>query len=106
MIAPSNVEDCFYTAIEAVNIAHKYNVPVFILSDQAIATRIEAFAEPDLKNLCQNIMQDLSPVQDYKPYDLSTPDGYVKRIVPGTRVMSGSADHRRHRHTATGDRMP
>ncbi len=48
VLAPANVEDCFYTAIEAVNIARKYNVPVFILSDQAIATRIEAFhrAEP------------------------------------------------------------
>ena len=43
VLAPANVEDCFYTAIEAVNIARKYNVPVFVLSDQAIATRIEAF---------------------------------------------------------------
>ena len=89
VLAPSNVEDCFYTAIEAVNIARKYNVPVFILSDQAIATRIEAFPEPDLKKLCQNIMPDMSPVEDYKPYDLSAKDGFVKRIVPGTRVMSG-----------------
>ena len=89
VLAPSNVEDCFYTAIEAVNIANKFNVPVFILSDQAIATRIEAFPEPDLKALCQNITPDLSPVEDYKPYDLSTRDGYVKRIVPGTKVLSG-----------------
>src|SRR3984957_282468 len=43
VIAPANVEDCFYTAIEAVNIARKYSVPVIILTDQAIATRIEAF---------------------------------------------------------------
>ena len=28
VIAPANVEDCFYTAIEAVNIARKYSVPV------------------------------------------------------------------------------
>jgi 2-oxoglutarate ferredoxin oxidoreductase subunit alpha len=89
VLAPSNVEDCFYTAIEAVNIATKYNVPVFILSDQAIATRIEAFPEPDLKKLCQDITPDLSPVQDYKPYDLSAANGYVKRIVPGTKIASG-----------------
>ena len=49
VLAPASVEDCFYTAIEAVNIARKYNVPVFILSDQSIATRIEAFEEPDLQ---------------------------------------------------------
>ncbi len=89
VLAPANVEDCFYTAIEAVNIARKYNVPVYILSDQAIATRIEAFPEPDLQKVCQDISPDLSPVQDYKPYDLSTPDGTVNRVVPGTRIASG-----------------
>ena len=89
VIAPTNVEDCFYSAIEAVNIARKYNVPVLILSDQAIATRIEAFLEPNLEKICQNIAPDLSPVPDFKPYDLSTPDGIVPRIVPGTRINSG-----------------
>ena len=89
VIAPASVEDCFYTAIEAVNIARKYNVPVLILSDQAIATRIEAFLEPNLEKVCQDISPDLSPVADYKPYDLSTPDGIVPRVVPGTRVNSG-----------------
>jgi 2-oxoglutarate/2-oxoacid ferredoxin oxidoreductase subunit alpha len=89
VLAPSDVEDCFYTAIEAVNIARKYNVPVFVLSDQAIATRIEAFSEPDLEKVCQDISPDLTPVADYKPYDLSAPDGVVPRVVPGTRIMSG-----------------
>ena len=89
VIAPANVEDCFYTAIEAVNIARKYNVPVYILSDQAIATRIEAFPEPNLEKVCQDISPDLTPVPDYKPYDLSTPDGVVKRVVPGTRIATG-----------------
>jgi 2-oxoglutarate/2-oxoacid ferredoxin oxidoreductase subunit alpha len=89
VIAPASVEDCFYTAIEAVNIARKYNVPVFILSDQAIATRIEAFIEPKLDQVCQDITPDFTPVADYKPYDLSTPDGVVPRVVPGTRIMSG-----------------
>ena len=89
VLAPSDVEDCFYTAIEAVNIARKYNVPVFILSDQAIATRIEAFACPDLEKLCQDISPDLSPVADYKPYDLSLPDGVSRRVVPGTPILSG-----------------
>src|SRR5947208_2687646 len=89
VIAPANVEDCFYMAIEAVNIARKYNVPVYILSDQAIATRIEAFGEPDMEKVFQDITPDLSPVADYKPYDLSTPDSTVKRVVPGTRIMSG-----------------
>lgn len=89
VLAPSDVEDCFYTAIEAVNIARKYNVPVFILSDQAIATRIEAFGSPDLEKVCQSIAPDLSPVSDYKPYDLSAVDGVTPRVVPGTPILSG-----------------
>src|SRR6266702_3999211 len=87
VVAPANVEDCFYTAIEAVNLARKYNVPVFILSDQAIATRIEAFQEPDLEQVCQDIAPDLTPITDYKRYDLSAPDGIARRVVPGTRVL-------------------
>jgi 2-oxoglutarate ferredoxin oxidoreductase subunit alpha len=89
VIAPAEVEECFYTAIEAVNIARKYNVPVFVLSDQAIATRIEAFTEPKLEKICQDISPDLTPVADYKPYDLSSPDGVTPRVVPGTPILSG-----------------
>lgn len=89
VIAPSNVEDCFYTAIEAVNVARKYNVPVFVLSDQAIATRIEAFLEPKLSEICQDITPSMEPVENYKPYDLSAPNGVVTRVVPGTRIASG-----------------
>src|SRR5436190_2149629 len=89
VVAPANVEDCFYTAIEAVNIARKFNVPVFILSDQGIGTRIEAFTEPNLEQVCQDLSPDLTPVADHKPYDLSAPDFTTPRVVPGTRIMSG-----------------
>jgi len=89
VIAPADVEECFYASIEAVNIARKYNVPVFLLSDQAIATRIEAFTEPNLEKACQDISPDLTPVADYKPYDLSSPDGVTPRVVPGTPILSG-----------------
>ncbi len=89
VLAPASVEDCFYTAIEAVNIARKFSTPVIILSDQAIATRIEAFPAPDLKTVCQDISPDFTPVADHKPYDLSAPDGITRHIAPGTRVASG-----------------
>ena len=89
VVAPSSVEDCFYTAIEAVNIAHKYSTPVIILTDQAIATRIEAFGMPDLKKVCQDISPDLSPREDHKPYDLSDPDGITQHAAPGTFIKSG-----------------
>src|SRR5262245_55723585 len=89
VLAPSNVEDCFYTAIEAVNIARKYSVHVFYLSQQPIATRIEAFIEPDLKKVWQDISPDFSPVADHKPYDLSKTDGITTHVAPGTKINSG-----------------
>ena len=51
VLAAASVEDCFYIAIEAARIARKYSTPVFILSDTSLATRIEAFDEPDLSKL-------------------------------------------------------
>ena len=89
VIAPANVEDCFYTAIDAVNIARKYSVPVIILTDQAIATRIEAFEQPDLERVSQDISPDFTPVSDFKPYDLQAPDGITRHLPPGTRIASG-----------------
>jgi 2-oxoglutarate ferredoxin oxidoreductase subunit alpha len=89
VLAPTSVEDCFYTAIEAVNIARKYSTPVIILTDQGIATRIEAFVEPNLEKICQDISPDFTPVADHKPYDLSKPDGITQHVAPGTKILSG-----------------
>lgn len=89
VVAPANVEDCFYTAIDAVKLAREYSVPVIILSDQSIATRIEAFTEPNLEEVCQDISPDLSPRAEHKPYDLSIPDGVSRHAPPGTRILSG-----------------
>jgi 2-oxoglutarate ferredoxin oxidoreductase subunit alpha len=89
VLAPCSVEDCFYTAIEAVNIARKYSTPVLLLTDQGIATRIEAFPEPELENICQDISPDLTPVADHKPYDLAAEHGVTRHLAPGTFVASG-----------------
>ncbi len=89
VVAPANVEDCFYMAIEAVNIARKYSVPVFFLTDQGIATRIEAFHEPDVEKLCQDISPDLTPVPTHKPYDLAAADSVTHHVKPGTQILDG-----------------
>ena len=89
VLAPGNVKDAFYSAIEAVNLARDYSVPVIILSDQAIATRIEAFEEPNLEPLCQNLSPDYAAVPSHKPYDLSAPDGITHHQPPGVRFLDG-----------------
>ena len=89
VLAPASVEDCFYTAIEAVNLARKFSVPVILLTDQAIATRIEAFEEPDFAAICQDLAPDLTALSDSKPYDLSDSLGVPRHAAPGTRILSG-----------------
>jgi len=89
VLAPTSVEDCFYTAIEAVKIARECSVPVLVLSDQSIATRIEAFPEPDFEKICQDISPNLTPLEHHKPYDLAAPDSVSHHAPPGTRILDG-----------------
>src|ERR1700692_4700677 len=87
VLAASTVEDCFYIAIEAARIARKYSTPVFILSDTSLATRIEAFDEPDLAKLMIDPKPDLTPrAAGFKPYDL---EHITQHVPPGTRMLDG-----------------
>jgi 2-oxoglutarate ferredoxin oxidoreductase subunit alpha len=86
VLAPATVEDCFYIAIEAARIARKYSTPVFILSDTSLATRIEAFDEPDLPKLMVDPKLDLTPRPTHKPYPI---DQITQHVPPGTRILDG-----------------
>ena len=87
VLAPKNVEDCFYIALEAGRIAREFSTPVIILTDQAIATRIEAFDEPDLPKLMVDVKPDTSPrVPEFKPYPLNN---LTRHAPPGSLMTSG-----------------
>ncbi len=88
VLAPKNVEECFYVALEAARIARKYSTQVIILTDQALATRIEAFDEPDLAALMVDPTPDLAerPV-DFTPYPL---ERYTRHAPPGARIATGT----------------
>ena len=51
VIAPMNVEDCFYQTVTAFNLAERYQVPVLLLSDQSLAHRAECIPKPDLSKV-------------------------------------------------------
>ncbi len=102
VLAPKNVEDCFYTAIEAVRLAREYSTPVIILTDQALSSRIEAFDEPDLAKIMVDPKVDRSArPADYKPYPL---DRMTQHAPAGTRMLSGKyptvtgLEHDEHGH--------
>ena len=86
VVAAASVEDCFYIAVEAARIARKYSTPVFILSDTSLATRIEAFDEPDLSKLMVDPKPDLTSRQTFKPYPI---DQITQHAPPGTRILDG-----------------
>ena len=87
VLAAQNVEDCFYTALEACKIAREYSVPVFVLSDMSMASRIEAFDEPDLDNIVTEPVLDTGDrAEGYKPYDL---DRITRHAPPGTWIEGG-----------------
>jgi 2-oxoglutarate ferredoxin oxidoreductase subunit alpha len=87
VLAAATVEDCFYIAIEAARIARKYSTPVFILSDTSLATRIEAFDEPHLKDLMVDPKLDLSPhAAGFKPYGV---DQITQHATPGAPMLDG-----------------
>src|SRR5439155_699636 len=51
VIAPKSPADCFYTALEAAQIALKYRTPVLLLSDGYIANGSEPWLLPDVSEL-------------------------------------------------------
>ncbi|MBL9201542.1 MAG: 2-oxoacid:acceptor oxidoreductase subunit alpha [Opitutaceae bacterium] len=87
VLAPKNVEDCFYIAIEAARIAREYSTPVLVLTDMGLSSRIEAFEEPDLAKLMVEAKTDLAErPADFKPYPL---DRITQHAPPGARIASG-----------------
>ncbi len=90
VMAPARAEECFYLAIEAVDIAYRYSLPVVFLSDQAIATRIESFKMPKPDRCMQLIVSDRKPRPYHKPYPL---DSVTRHVAPGTRLEDGAYPH-------------
>jgi 2-oxoglutarate ferredoxin oxidoreductase subunit alpha len=87
VLAPDNVENCFYTGIEACRLAREYSCPVIILSDQAISSRIEAFEEPDLEKHWIEPELDISTrPAGFKPYPL---DQITRHAPPGAKIADG-----------------
>ena len=88
VLAPKNVADCFYTAVEACELARTYSCPVFVLTDMALASRIEAFEEPDLSKHLHEPTLDLAPRgEEFKPYPL---DGPTRHAPPGSTMTAGT----------------
>ena len=85
VIAPFDVEDCFYSTVTAFNLAEKYQIPVLLLSDQSLSNRTEAIPKPDLSKV--KVLDRVEWTGDggaaYKRYKF-TETGVSPMALPGT----------------------
>jgi len=85
VLAPTSIEDCFYQTINAFNLAERYQMPVIVLSDQAMAYRTQSLNIPNFENL--QVDRRERPNGDgeeaYSRYRL-TDSGVSPMAVPGT----------------------
>jgi 2-oxoglutarate ferredoxin oxidoreductase subunit alpha len=84
VIAPSTIEDCFYSIITARKIAETFNMVVVVLSDANLATSQQPFPRPQFSETWLAPPVDQSAVAgDAKPYDWDPATGLARRFIPG-----------------------
>ena len=83
VLAPGNVEDCFYQTVRAFNLAERYQLPVILLTDQSLAQLTEGMALPDLDRLAIVGRERAEILGDgFRRYAV-THDGISPMSIPG-----------------------
>ncbi|GAA0661872.1 2-oxoacid:acceptor oxidoreductase subunit alpha [Natronoarchaeum mannanilyticum] len=94
VVAPTNVAECFHKTVEAFNLAEKYQTPVFLVSDLAMAVTEQTFAPEEFD--MDEVEIDRGKVVDDESVDewldgqgrfrahADTEDGISPRAFPGT----------------------
>ncbi|MGR8950648.1 MAG: 2-oxoacid:acceptor oxidoreductase subunit alpha, partial [Gammaproteobacteria bacterium] len=87
VLAPGTPEDCFYLTVDACNLAEKYQMPIFIASDQALSQNSATIEPVDVERISidrgkRHDAASLAAVETYKRYEF-TDDGVSSYTVPG-----------------------
>ena len=97
IFSPGTVEECFWLARKSVEVAAKFQSPVFLLTDQFLADSSRAVTPFDIDNLepiDPGIETDASSLP-YNRYAI-TPSGVSPRLLPGMTkhlVVSDGDEH-------------
>jgi 2-oxoglutarate ferredoxin oxidoreductase subunit alpha len=96
ILAPANVQDCFFLTHRAFDLAEKSQGPVFVLSDQYLASAVRSVEPFDLASLPPVAEPDLtdSDPEGYRRYDWSAP--ISPRRIPGHGKSLVLADCHEH----------
>ncbi len=111
VLAPDSVKDCYYQMINAFSLAEYYQMPVIVLSDQAMASRVETMPYPERGcgrwNECleRQIATEEDLEEDYRRYR-NTETGISPMALPGTAGGAYSADSLEHNEYGDPDQSP
>ncbi|WP_371017429.1 2-oxoacid:acceptor oxidoreductase subunit alpha [Pseudalkalibacillus sp. JSM 102089] len=91
VIAPSTVEEAFYDAIEAFNLAEEYQCPVILLSDLQLSLGKQSVEPLDYNKikirrgkLNDDAIAEREDKSYFKRFEV-TDDGISNRVIPGTK---------------------
>jgi 2-oxoglutarate ferredoxin oxidoreductase subunit alpha len=106
VLAPDSIKDCYYQMINAFSLAEYYQMPVVVLSDQAMASRLETMPYPELGGSeWSELLERRLPTKeeladDYRRYR-DTEDGISPMAVPsmeGGAYLAESLEHNEYGH--------
>jgi 2-oxoglutarate ferredoxin oxidoreductase subunit alpha len=90
IIAPGTVEECFYAAVQALNWAERYQGPVIVLSEMALAERSQNIRKPDLASIKPERRQVFAGTNGYHRYDADELSPMPLPGGPGAYVANAS----------------
>ena len=109
MLAPTSVMDCFWTTIDAFNLAEEFQLPVIVLQDTVLAVRTESIPQPDLsQGQCRqspHVRVSRRRVTARSPATTPTsgPERYLRyQITAGRRLADGHPGTLGGAYVATG----
>ncbi len=95
VLAAATIEDCFYLTVEAFNLAERYQIPVILLSDGALAFRTEKIKRPDLSKIRIINRELYSGNGEFQRYAV-TETGISPMSIPGQaggRYIASGLEH-------------
>ncbi len=86
VLTPATIEDCFWAAVKAFNLAEKYQLPVIILTDQHLASSYATVDPFDLSQVTIDrgllFLEEENEPAEYKRHQV-TQSGISPRAFPG-----------------------
>ncbi|MDP3879453.1 MAG: 2-oxoacid:acceptor oxidoreductase subunit alpha [Dehalococcoidales bacterium] len=97
ILAPATVEGCFWSTVKAFNLAEKYQVPAFILTDHVLATSYTTIDPFDLSGVTidRGLLFNKKASREYKRHAI-TKSGVSPRAFPGQPGIVVSTDADEH----------